>query len=52
MTQQGDKLEVHLAGLVTNKEELVENVKIDGRFGRRGPGRQAEHESVSCDDES
>lgn len=47
-------MEMHLAGLVMNKEELVENVETDGRLGMRGPGRQAECESVvgSCDNES
>ena len=39
-------MEMHLAGLVMNKDELVENVEIDGRLGTRGPGRQAECESV------
>lgn len=46
MSQRGDKLELHFAGLVMNKEELIENVKVDDRLGTKGPGRQAEHESV------
>lgn len=46
MSQQGDKLELHFAGLVMNKEELIENVKVDDRLGTKGPGRQAECESV------
>lgn len=37
---------MHLAGLVMNKEERAESVKVDGSLGMRGPGRQAECASV------
>lgn len=39
-------MELHIARVVMNKEKLTENVKTDDRLGMRGPGRQAERESV------